>query len=203
MSDITSKLTGDHLSLDEYFADFDKQFWSTENRDCWKVERRQTFVEQGSTSYDAFVRGDWPRALELLDERRPNIQEYYDRAASHGIRIYRARVVEEPISAYLIWQLNSLRQRSELGEHTRIIDPGKIVELERDVELPEIIGLGQDVVYQVIYGPTGAAERAIRSTDRPNVEHWWTIFTELYEGGEEMAVFFDRGVAGLRPLNTR
>jgi hypothetical protein len=203
MSDVTSELTGDQLSLDEYFADFDKQFWSTENRDCWKVERRQTFVEQGSASYDAFIRGDWPRALELLDERRPDIQEYYGRAASRGIRIYRARVVEEPISAYLIWQLNSLRQRSELGEHARIIDPGKIVELERDVELPEVIGLGQDVVYQVIYGSAGAAERAVRSTDRPNVEHWWKIFTNLYEGGEDMAVFFDRSVAGRRPLNAQ
>jgi len=203
MSDVTSELAGDQLTLDEYFADFDKQFWSTEGRNCWKVERRQTFVEQGSTSYDAFIRGDWPRALELLDERRPNIQEYYSRAASHGIRIYRVRVVEEPISAYLIWQLNSLRQRSELGENTRIIDPDKVAGLERRVELPEIIGLGQDVVYQVIYGSDGAAQRAVRSTDRTNVEHWWKIFTDLYEGGEDMAAFFDRSVAGLRPLNAR
>jgi uncharacterized protein DUF6879 len=203
MSDHTVELSGEELTLEEYFAEFDERFWKASDCDCWKLERRQTFIEQGSDSYDAFARGDWTRALELLKSRRSGIAEYYAKAAARGISVLRARVVEEPISPYLVWQLNSLLQRSELGEHPRIVTAGQVVAIERDGVLPELVGLADDVVYQVIYGSDGAAERAIRSAHRPTVEHWHRVFHTLYEGGEEMASFFSRNVAGLSPSNTR
>jgi hypothetical protein len=203
MSDATVELSGDGLTLEEYFAEFDERFRGAVDCDCWKLERRQTFIEQGSDSYDAFIQGDWTRALELLKSRRSGIAEYYAEAAARGIRVLRVRVVEEPISPYLVWQLNSLLQRSELGEHPRIVTSGQVAASERDGVLPELVGLADGVVYQVVYGSDGAAERAIRSTDQATVERWYQVFRTLYEGGEEMTSFFSRNVAGLYPSNMR
>lgn len=199
MSDLILELSGEELPLDDYLTDFEERFTSKDNRPCWKLERRQEFVEQGSASYDAFRRGDWEQSLKLLEERRPDIHRYYTSAATRGIQAYRVRVVEKPISRYLVWQLNSLRQRSELGEHTRVVESNKIARYEHDEQLPEIVGLGDDVAYRVIYDSAGAAERAIRSTNRSEIEHWRRIFTTLYDSGEDMGHFYDRCVANLRP----
>jgi hypothetical protein len=199
MSELVLEISGDDLSLREYLTDFEDRFSSKDNRACWKLERRQDFVEEGSDSYDAFRRGEWEQSLTLLEKRKARIRQYYADAAARGIHLYRVRVVERPISAYLVWQLNSLRQRCEVGEHTRVIGPEDVAHYEHDGVLPEIVGLGDDVAYRVIYDSTGAAERAIRSTNRSEITHWRRIFTRLYESGEDVGRFYDRHVVNLRP----
>ncbi|HEX2133313.1 MAG TPA: hypothetical protein VHH15_17330 [Actinophytocola sp.] len=202
MSDVAREFPGESLELDEYLADFEHRFWSTGNRRCWKIERRQTFVEQGSASYDAFDKGDWEGALKLIEKRRQDIVEQHTKIASWGMEICRVRIVEEPLSPYLIWELNSLRQRRELGENIRVVESDSIAELERDGELPEIVGVDANVAYRVIYNAHGAAARAVRTTDRSTAEHWRSVFTRLFAAGVDMADFFDRRVAGLRPVRT-
>ena len=203
MRDTDMRLSGESISLNEYFADFDERFWSTDNRDCWKLERRQTFVEDGSDSYDAFVGGDWARAMELLRVRRESLKAYYERVAARGIRVLRARVVEMPITPYLVWQLNSLLQRSQLGELSRIVTAEQLTGIERGALLPELVGLGDDVVYQVLYDEDGAAEQAIRCTEPRVVRRWRQVFRTLYEEGKEMSAFFHGHVAGRCPSNAR
>ncbi|HET6503308.1 MAG TPA: hypothetical protein VFG87_21370 [Amycolatopsis sp.] len=111
-----NSLTGQRLALGAYHHDFESRMWRSEERDSWKLERQQSFQEDGSPSWDAFMRGDWDDALRLIGERRESLAEYYGRAASTGLTFYRVRVVAEPITPYLQWELNSLRQRGECGE---------------------------------------------------------------------------------------
>lgn len=194
-------MIGDHLSLDDYIADFDERFEAPAD-DCWKVERRQTFVEQGSASYDAFARGDWSEALRLIEERKPGLREYHEQLAARGLDVRRVRVVEQPVSPYLVWELNSLRQRRELGELIRVAGGDLVAPHEVDGELPEVVGIDEAVVYQVLYDDEGVATGAIRSTDPNQVAHWRGVFVALFDRSEDLADFFDREVTGLRPPGT-
>jgi hypothetical protein len=58
---------GQRMDLPAYYADFKKNFSRT--RKFWKLERGQTFAEPGDPSWEAFDRGDWEEAMQLLENR--------------------------------------------------------------------------------------------------------------------------------------
>ncbi|RCG31891.1 hypothetical protein DQ384_09015 [Sphaerisporangium album] len=195
-------MTGEQLSSEEYLEDFYPRFWAIGEQDFWKFERLQSFQEQGSDSWEAFKRGDWLEALHLIEERRDSLKEYYERVSSSGFTTYRVRVVEEEITPYLQWQIHSLKQRAELGEHIRIIGQADIGAFERDGRLPEIVTVGTNATYQVLYDHTGVLTGAVRS-DRPeDLAMWRNFIEELYQKGEDVSSFFERRVASMKPPRT-
>lgn len=202
MHDLPDHLTGEHLAVEAYFDDYESRY-SNSTGESWKLERGQSFREQGSPSWDAFARGELDEALRLIEQRRQGLTEYYESATRQGRTLYRVRVVAEPISSYLQWELNSLRQRSECGEKIRVIDAADIRELERDAELPEILTVGTDAVYQMLYDEDGALQGAIRSLLPDDVNRWRSFIADLYDRGEEMESYFDRKVAVLQSPRAR
>jgi hypothetical protein len=199
MNESLVALAGRRLSLDEYLEDYGARFAKLRGGGTWKIERQQEFAEPGEASWEAFARGDWSGALRLLNEMRPALVDFFGDVSRKGARIRRVRVVELPISPYLIWELNVLRVRAECGEHIRVVEPESIESLEREDTLPEILVLGTETVYQVLYGEDGAAEGAILSTERDIVSRWTAVAEGLYAKGEELSRFFAKKVAGLRP----
>lgn len=202
MPEAPQRFTGDHLSLDEYIADYYAHFWHIGTGRCWKLERQQTFRELDNASWEASDRGDWTRALELLNQKRDKVQEYQQKIRDHGIGFCRVRIVEKPYSPYLIWELNSLMIRNEYGERIRALPTTQLDDLESDEILPEILALGTEVVYEVIYDDTGTATGAVRSTDRDTVRSWADLIGRLYDRAENLPDFFAREIAGLRPATT-
>ncbi|MGH3391869.1 MAG: DUF6879 family protein [Actinomadura sp.] len=203
MRDLPAGPSGERLGVDAYYRDFEPRFWNIKKHDFWKLERRQSFQEDGSPSWDAFSRGDWAEALRLMAGRRQSLSDYYNRVAQNGFSTYRVRVVAEPITPYLQWELNSLLQRAECGERVRIVGDGDIATFEREVELPEIVTVGSEAMYQVIYNDAGALEGAICSTNPGEVAAWREFIEHLYAEGEEIGNFHKRKVARLQPPRVR
>ncbi|WP_284742119.1 DUF6879 family protein [Amycolatopsis sp. RTGN1] len=192
-------LPGDRLTPDEYFSDYDRNFWHTDNTGCWKLERQQHFVESGNASWDAFNRGDWSKALRLMEERRQALADYENRIAGHGFEVRRIRIVEEPLSPYLIWELNSLHVRFQVGGKIRVVDGGVVAGLELHEVLPELFILGKKVIYQVLYTESGELEGAIRSDVPDLIQHWTATAGRLYDQGEDLGGYFAQKVAGRQP----
>jgi hypothetical protein len=192
---------GDHLSLDDYIDDYYAHFWHIGTGRGWKLERRQTFRELDNASWEASDRGDWARALELLDQKRDKVREYQQKILDHGIEFRRVRIVDKPYSPYLIWELNSLLIRHEYGERIRALSTNQLRGLENDEVLPEILVLGTEVVYEVIYDDTGTATGAVRSKDQATVRSWADLIGRLYDRAEDLPDFFAREIAGLRPAH--
>jgi hypothetical protein len=198
MSDILDGVSGNRLLGDDYWKDFGENFWKTDEGGFWKLERRQTFQEPGSESWTAFVEGDWEEALRLTDARRPSMREYYQKIKDHGFRACRVRVVEKPISPYLQWELHLLRLRDELGGPVRVVTREQIDDRERQGQLPEIVTLGSDVMYKLLYDDEGLQLGGIRYTDRALIRRWQGVIYDLYAIGEDIASFFEREVAPLK-----
>lgn len=199
MSDFTENLSGHRLAAKQYSADYLARYAKIRNTTSWKFERQQSFVEPGNDSWREFERGNWEKSLARSNERRGQLLAAAREDAARGIDLYRVRVVAEPISSYLLWELNVLKVRAECGERIRVVDAELITEFEHEGKLPEILTLGDETVYQVIYDDSGALNGAIRSTDRADVERWTLFIEELYRKGEEIDRFFARRVAGRRP----
>ncbi|MFD5558070.1 DUF6879 family protein [Streptomyces sp. NPDC127068] len=189
---------GEVLKRPDYLEDFGR-FHDGDIRLLAKVERGQTFKEQGSPSWEAFARGDWPGALRLIEAERDSVAAYFEDAARRDLVFRRLRIVEFPITPYLQWEMHSFRLRSQLGEEIRVLDAREIAEWERDVPFPEIVVLGNAVMYAVIYDEELKGAGARRFTDPGEIATTLAEFASLYRAGEDFSDFFEREIAPLGP----
>lgn len=199
MRDLLGASLGERLGLDAYREDFRTRDFAVAGYDSWKLERRQHFREPGDPSWNAFAKGDWDEALRQIEAQRPALLDLSGQAARHRCRLLRVRVVEQPLTPYLQWELHLLRVRAECGELIRVIGPEHIAAYEQDAEAPELVTLNDDTVYEILYDAEGFLEGAVRYLD-PGVRDRTVARLEgLYTLGEDIGTFFGREVAGLRP----
>ncbi|WP_380280701.1 DUF6879 family protein [Kitasatospora purpeofusca] len=203
MPDLLGDLPGDRLPLDEYRADFRRRDFAVDGYDSWKLERRQDFQEPEDPSWRACTEGDWARSLRLIDARRDELLQLARTAAEHDTRMLRVRVVEYPVTPYLVWELHLLRLRAECGELIRVVGPGPVAPYEQDGPLPELITLGPDTVYDIAYDAAGILDGATRYTGGPVRERVADFIAGLYGQGEDIADFMAREAEGLRRAGLR
>jgi uncharacterized protein DUF6879 len=199
MRDLLGALPGERLGLRAYREDFRRRDFAVDGCDSWKLERRQAFREPGDPSWNAFSRGDWERALELIEAQRGELTDLSRLAERHGCRLLRVRVVEEPLTPYLQWELHLLRLRAECGELIRVIGPEPLAAYEHGGPVPEVVTLNDDTLYEVLYDADGVLEGAVRYLDPETRDRAADRMEGLYAAGEDMHAFFARRVAGLKP----
>ncbi|MFI7026821.1 DUF6879 family protein [Micromonospora sp. NPDC049900] len=190
---------GELLDLDDYWADFDQRFWKTGPPGFWKLERQQSFKEPHDESWQAFTQGRWEESLRILNARRPEFEDYYRRITGSEFATRRVRVVQEPLTPYLQWELHVLRLRHEYGGLTRVIDSARATDVETDGPLPEIYTLGTDVMYEAVYDADGVLEAARRWRNPAIVTRCQQLIESLYHDGEPLDDYFTRAVAPLEP----
>ncbi|MEV0805337.1 DUF6879 family protein [Micromonospora sp. NPDC050200] len=199
MRDLLRAVSRQRLSLAEYDADFYAAVESVDGL-ILKTERIQTFREPGSPSWEAFAAGRWDEALRIAAEPNPELVRFFARLADLGSGLQRLRIVELPLTPYLIWELHFLRYRADAGERIRVLDAGLVAGLEAEHgTVPELLLVGRQAVYEVIYDPSGTPVGADKVVDRVAVEGCRAQVTALLEKAEPFESFFRREVDGIRP----
>jgi hypothetical protein len=190
---------GERLPRPAYKADFRQRTADLHHQKSWKLERRQHFEEQDNASWDAVRRGDWAEALRLLEEERGTLLAVAEEDARRGYVFHRVRVVEQPLTPYMQWELHALRISAEYRENIRVLQAHQVAAEERSHLLPEVVVLGGRTLYHVLYTAEGVPNGAIRFTDPDIVEPWEDYIKALYDEGENVASYVDRTVAHLPP----
>jgi hypothetical protein len=183
---------GEILPVADYLAEFYECFQDVEGV-VWKLERAQHFHEPDVPSWVAMMDGDWRRALKLIEEMR------FSRDLPPRIQLRRLRIVETPLTPYMHWELVLLAARTRAGERARVLSASAVRRLERAAPLPELVILGPDLMYEVLYDRTGAHTGGRRITDTPVIEGCVRIMAELYGTAEELLDHYEREVAPLPP----
>lgn len=136
---------------------------------------------------------------ELIEAERDSLLDLSRTAADHRCRLLRVRVVEQPLTPCLHWELHLLRVRAQCGELISVFGPEHIARYEHNDPLPELITPGPDTVYDIGYNTKGEADGAVRYVD-PDIRNRTADFIgSLYELGEDVEEFFARQVAVLHP----
>ncbi|MDT0441851.1 DUF6879 family protein [Streptomyces johnsoniae] len=188
---------GERLGPDEYDSDFDRYEDEVRDRDSWKLEREQFFDEDDDPSFRAFRRGEWANALRLLAAESPALRESAASDHARGSVFRRVRIVEEPLTPYVQWELHALRVQAENGLPVRVVTADAVGHLEREGPLPELVTLGGLVLYRVMYTAAGVPDGAIRYTDVDRIRQWERFIAALYERGEDVTSYVERHVAHL------
>lgn len=135
----------------------------------------------------------------MIEEKREVYAAQFQKAAELGILERRLRVVEFPVAPYVQWELFVLRLRVELGDNIRVMDARNISDIEVDHLVPEVVILGDEVMYEVVYDDGGNAAGANRIVDPVAIEETSAGFDVLYGQGEDFTEFFNRAIAPLDP----
>ncbi|MFF7233543.1 DUF6879 family protein [Streptomyces sioyaensis] len=188
----------EYLDRPSYHEDF-RRHYESGIRFLKKLERGQNFKERGFPSWEAFAAGEWNRALSLIEEKREIYAGQFRKAAELGILERRLRVVQFPVTPYVQWELFVLRLRVELGDSIRVMDARKISDIEVDHLVPEVVILGDEVMYEVVYDGDGNAAGANRIADQGTIQETSAGFDALYRRGEDFTEFFNREIAPLDP----
>ncbi|MFD3486001.1 DUF6879 family protein [Streptomyces sp. NPDC058665] len=192
-----SRTRGDILATGAYQQDFRRRDHEITGRSGWKFERRQRFKEQNSPSWDAFQRGEWQEALQLLKAKGDMWERIAREDRERGSVFHRVRVVEEPLTPYLHWELHALRVQGAGGMPVRVVGAEKVRSLEIAEQLPEVVSLGGQVLYEVLYTESGVLDGAVRFQEPGLIGNWEAFIRGLYEEGEDIVSYVDRRVAHL------
>lgn len=190
---------GVRLAHAAYHQDFRQRDAEIRGRHSWKLERRQHFEELNDPSREALRRGDWDESLRLLEAERPDLLKSGEKDRRHGTVFHRVRVVEEPLTPYIQWELHALRIQAECGRNVRVVAADRVRPLETSGLLPELVVLGGTTMYNVIYTEEGVPDGAVRFTDPDIVRPWESLIQDLHTGGEDITSYVDRVVAPLPP----
>ncbi|HEY0936885.1 MAG TPA: hypothetical protein VGD91_24515 [Trebonia sp.] len=190
---------GARLDRARYEQDFGVSLGRADGADSWKLERRQSYSEAGFPSWEAFVAGDWDGALRLYEAERPAISAFQQELRRHRSHFYRVRVVAEPVSPYVQWEMHCLRLRAECGENIRVIDHREVSGFESDGPLPELVSLCGHVLYHTVYDESGRPDGAVSYRDAELVRRYEDFARALYQAGEGIESYFGRKIAGLPP----
>ena len=113
--------------------------------------------------------------------------------------MFRVRAVEWPLEPYLQWELHLLQIRAEYGEQIHTVSLQQIQEFEDREPLPELLTVGLDTVYQLLYDRQGLIQGAIRFVGSELTALCVEFIKDLYNSGEDLSTFFQREVAHLEP----
>lgn len=121
----------------------------------YKLERRQTFQEPGNPSWEAFAAGDMKRALELIEEDRAAQRDFKKIFDDRGAHFYRLRVIEDPLSSYLRWELAHFRLNAEEGEKIYIVNQAMIADLDLRYRLDDYTIFARSLAFFLNYSDDG------------------------------------------------
>lgn len=190
---------GERLTREDYKRDFRERRAALHDGVSWKLERLQHFEETDDDSREALRQGDWPTVLRLFEADRDTLVRRARDEAARGAVFHRIRVVEEPLTPYVQWELHWLRLSAQCGHSVRVLPSVAVTAGERAALLPELNLLDGRVLYRVLYTDAGRPAGAIRFTDPTTVGNWTEYLVELYGAAEDVRTYFDRAVADLPP----
>lgn len=109
------------IDVDGFGAAFMDAWSRIESRfltlECWQTYRER----EASESQAAYERGDLQTARELLRCEAQANRPLYEDVQKREIEYARVRLVQEPLTAYLRYELLSYQIRTEMGENIEIV----------------------------------------------------------------------------------
>jgi hypothetical protein len=172
-------------------------------RPIWKLERSQYFHEpDDDPSWRAFVAGHWTQVWAVFESERSEARAEAEKYARQGSELRRLRIVERPVTPYLLWEMHWFKILAEEGTSIRVLDAEKVRDLEHVAPLPEIV-VDEHALYHVRYDADWRACGARRIDDTKVMRQAIQEIADLWESAEPFSRYFHRAIEPLTPASQR
>ncbi len=156
-------------STNGHMDDFDTFF--NELRSRWvKVERLQEYDESDSAGYQAFKRGAYAEARNLVQRMVRSQTTNYSHARRFGVAMIRIRICDLPLSPYLLhYEIPAYLADIECGEDIRFVDSRLIDDLLTDSGISDYVLFDDRRVTALIYDVGSATLQDVLLAEDPAV----------------------------------
>lgn len=138
--------------------DFDSEFhalWSRMKTRFLKLECWQEYQEPNSKSLTAFMCGDTAHADKLLQLEAAQGKSLYEDVARRKIDYTRIRIIRQPLTPYLRWEMRNYKVRAAMGETIVFIDDSDSMMPLPNEHLFDFLLFDRDVALVHNYGNNG------------------------------------------------
>lgn len=180
------------LDLDGFAAAFAKA-WSRMESRFLKLECWQTYRElEASESQAAYESGDVEAARKLLQQEAAADRSLYEDVTRRHIEYARVRLVQEPLTSYLTYEMLNYRIRADMGENIEVVvcDPALHLPDERHFDFLLFDG-HTALIHDYGAGDVGLQTGGWLAHEPGTI----AVLKELVEGFRRLAVPFARYLA--------
>jgi hypothetical protein len=118
---VWARIDSSRLTFDEFQSGF-SDAWSKLDSRFLKLECWQSYEEiEESESQKAFDRGDIATVRDLLRREVEADRPLYEDIRDRGIDYARIRLVQEPVTSYLKYELMAFEVRAGMGENIEVV----------------------------------------------------------------------------------
>ena len=185
------------LDLDQYLARF-QDIQESLSCSTLKLESAQHFIEPGNDSWELFRDNHWEAALEVVMGMETEIYDSFRDLQSRGITTKRLRLIEEPLSPYVQWELHILNVRARAGEDIRVMRNGEAA-IALNIQPRELLFLDEIAMFDIKYSINGLLIGANEYRYELDVAELRDRINELFEKAEPLSGYFDKRVKSLPP----
>jgi hypothetical protein len=137
--------------------------------------------------------------LAVFESERSEARAETDKHARQGSELRRLRIVERPVTPYLLWEMQWFKILAEEGTSIRVLDAEHVRDLEHDAPLPEVV-VDEHALYHVSYDDEAWRACGARRIDDPEILRQATEeIAELWEPAEPFVRYFAREIVPLMP----
>ncbi|GAB3977209.1 hypothetical protein GCM10029978_066300 [Actinoallomurus acanthiterrae] len=163
----------------------------------WKLERSQYFCEpDDDPAWQAYLRRDWQSVRAAFESDRLAARAEAEQYSQQGSVLRRLRIVERPVSEYLMWEMQWFVVLAQEGIEIRTLEAERVRHLEHQRPLPEIL-VDEHAVYHVQYDADWKACGARRIADPDIIRQTTRELATLWELAEPFPDYFNREIAPL------
>lgn len=181
------------LDLDEFGSRF-VDAWSRMQSRFLKLECWQAYQERATNkSQAAFNKGEVDRAWDLLRREAEADRPLYEDVQARGVDYARIRLVQEPLTPYLEYELTAYRIRAEMGENIEVVRCGREFTLPNEDHFDFLL-FDRHTALIHDYGDEGLQSGGWLSTDTDVIASLERVATNL----QQKAIPLREFVAGLK-----
>jgi hypothetical protein len=119
------------------------------------------------------------RALELIEEDRAAQRDFKKIFDDREAAFYRLRVIEDPLSSYLRWELAHFRLNAEEGEKIYIVNQAMIADLDLRYDLTDYTIFDRSLAFFLNYSDDGLFLHADMVSDPAVISELVSISEEI------------------------
>lgn len=167
-------------SASDFFSNF-HEAWRDVKNHVFKLETRQSYREPGNPSYDELEKGNFVKAVELIEESKKEDIKLYLSLKDRNVKFYRCRPISFPISDYLQWELECYKFNSLHGENIFI---SKTNEIYQNYALHDFMVFDDTLAFVHDYNHQGEIIGGWKSTNRNIIDNLSILFLCIKEKSE-------------------
>jgi len=170
-----------------FFGEFTTA-WKNVKNQVLKLETRQTYFENGK-SWEALIKGDPEKSLELLAEERSIDINLYLNLMEKCVEFIRCRPIQLPLSEYIKWEFKSYKINAVFNEKIFFLFREDEEQIFNELALHDFMIFDKEIAFIHDYDVNGEIKGGWKTTDNQKINNLLFLYSLIKSSAHDFKNF--------------